>query len=81
MIFDKFNNWAKINKIKSYKDKCKVLLLRENQMHKYNVGNNWLGEIIVEKDLQVLDHKYESTMGYSCVKGIYNSPVSNFQSM
>lgn len=50
-------------------------------MHKYNVGNNWLGEIIVEKDLQVLDHKYESTMGYSCVKGIYNSPVRNFQSM
>ncbi|CAM5112215.1 unnamed protein product [Natator depressus] len=55
---DKLEKWSEVNRMKFSKDKCKILHLgRNNQLHTYKMGNDYLGRSTVERDLGVIvDH-------------------------
>lgn len=51
----RLEKWAQRNLMSFKKRKCKVLLLRQNNlMHQHKLGVNWLESSSVENDLRVL---------------------------
>ena len=52
-------HWAKSNRMKFNREKCKVLHLRKrNQLHSYKMGYTWLSKTTSKKNLGiVIDHK------------------------
>lgn len=54
-VLDRLEKCAERNLIKFHKGKCKVLhFVRNNPMHQYTLGNNWLESSFAEKDLEFL---------------------------
>ena len=63
---DGLESWAERNLMKSNKDKCRVLHpVRNNPMHQYRLGADWLGSSSAERDLGVLVDN-ELTMSQQC---------------
>uniref|UniRef100_A0A803TCZ3 Reverse transcriptase domain-containing protein n=1 Tax=Anolis carolinensis TaxID=28377 RepID=A0A803TCZ3_ANOCA len=52
---DRLERWAKTNKMKFNRDKCKILHFgRKNGNQRYRMGDAWLDSSVCEKDLGVL---------------------------
>uniref|UniRef100_A0A803T918 Reverse transcriptase domain-containing protein n=1 Tax=Anolis carolinensis TaxID=28377 RepID=A0A803T918_ANOCA len=52
---DRLERWAKTNKMKFNRDKCKILHFgRKNGYQRYRMGDAWLDSSVCEKDLGVL---------------------------
>uniref|UniRef100_A0A803SME4 Reverse transcriptase domain-containing protein n=1 Tax=Anolis carolinensis TaxID=28377 RepID=A0A803SME4_ANOCA len=61
---NRLEKWAKTNKMKFNRDKCKILHLgRKNEMQRYRMGDAWFNSSMCEKDLGVLvDNKLNMSL-------------------